>query len=735
MKKKITQPALLFIYMLSMLSAFGQESYPTEGVYELPIVFTDEKIEIDGQLDESIWRTTQAARQFWVQQPIDGVPASKKTEVRMAYNDRFVYLSAICWDDEDYVIQTLKRDQFGGDDAFGVLLDPMMEQTNALAFGVNAMGAQAESFILPNGGSDDSWDNRWYVEVKRYEDRWTVEMAIPFKTLRYKDNVKNWWINFFRTDPGKNETYVWAPIPRQFTFFDLGYSGTLVWDQAPKKQGSNISIIPYLTARLDQNFTRGSSSDTQIEAGGDAKIAVSPTLNLDLTYNPDFSQVEVDRQVTNLTRFNIFFPERRQFFLENADIFSDYGFFAERPFYSRRIGLDARGNTVPILYGARLSGNLDPRLRIGAFNMHTQGNDVQLAQNYTALSFQKRIWKRSSFKGIFLNRQAFADGELQKEDYGRNLGGEFRYSTADGKWQALGGYIHSFKNGFDEKNNHLYGRFDYNGQNFRGFLGVQQMGENYFSDMGFNGRLLNFNSETGELVRVGFTQIASMLNYYLYPKESKTVNFHWSGLENFVYFNADGSLNEWYMRLRHFFVYKNTSELRFRFNYNRVNLLFPFAITELPLPAASYDNVEFNVQFNTDRRKRLNTEMFVVYGSFYGGTKLTYRGNLLFRTQPWGNFTLGLERNDIWLLEPYGYTSLTLASARLEINFATNLFWTTFFQYNTQGNNLNINSRFQWRFAPMSDFFLVYTDNYLVEGLFGPKNRSLVFKVNYWLTL
>ena len=254
--------------------------------------------------------------------------------------------------------------------------------------------------------------------------------------------------------------------------------------------------------------------------------------------------------------------------------------------------------------------------------------------------------------------------------------------------------------------------------------------------MGFNGRLVNFNPETNEFIRVGYTQIGNMLNYYIYPKESKRVNFHWSGIENFVYVNDDANgLNEWYTRLRHFIFFKNTSQLRFRLNNNYVDLLFPFGITETPLPAKSYNMTEFNVQFNTDVRKLLNTQMFIVYGQFYNGTKLTYRGSVSYRAQPWGNFTLGLERNDIWLPELYGNLHFTLATARMEINFATNLFWTTFLQYNTQRDNFNINSRFQWRFAPMSDLFFVYTDNYAIEDLFGPKSRSFVLKFNYWLTL
>ena len=210
------------------------------------------------------------------------------------------------------------------------------------------------------------------------------------------------------------------------------------------------------------------------------------------------------------------------------------------------------------------------------------------------------------------------------------------------------------------------------------------MSEDYFSDIGFTGRLFNFNPETNEVVRVGFTQIGNMLNYYIYPQESKNINFHWSGIENFVYLNPLGGLTEWYTRLRHFFFFKNTSQLRFRLNNHYVDLLFPFALTETPLPAKAYTMKEFNVQFNTDLRKRLNTEWFIVYGQFYGGTKLTTRGSVSYRVQPWGNFSVGIEQNNIRLPEPFGDLDLTLATGSIEINFTTNLFFTTFLQYNTQ---------------------------------------------------
>lgn len=452
-------------------------------------------------------------------------------------------------------------------------------------------------------------------------------------------------------------------------------------------------------------------------------------LNLDLTLNPDFSQVDVDRQVTNLTRFDIFFPERRQFFLENADIFSNYGQFANRPFYSRRIGLDPAGNTVPIVAGARITGNLDQKSRIGAFTMQTRENAGFSAQNYSGFSGERAISKRSNVKAFFLNRQAtFA--EALNSDYGRNLGGEINLSTDDRKISGQLGYVHSFKDGISDDNRHLYGRIEYSGQRFRSFLFIQDLGQNYFADMGFNARLNNFNPITGTIERIGYTQIGNMFNYYIYPDSGK-VNFHWSGLENFVVVNDGTGLNDWYTRLRHFIFYKNTSQLRFRLNHQYVDLIFPFALTNEPLPVGDYNFAELNIQYLSDQRKLFNFEIFSVYGQFYNGTKLTNILSLNYRIQPWARFALGFEQNAIRLPEPYGELDLFLTNFTAEINFSISLFWTTFVQYNTQSKDFNLNSRLQWRYSSMSDLFVVYTDSYLVDGKFGPKNRSLVVKLNY----
>ncbi|MBK9687963.1 MAG: carbohydrate binding family 9 domain-containing protein [Saprospiraceae bacterium] len=710
---------------------FSQQG--NDQIFQYPLTYTTASIDIDGLPLEDAWKEATIADSFTLNAPVDQKPATLKTEVSLLCDDKNIYLLAICYDDANYIIQTLKRDGFGDSDEFAFLIDPVGKKANGFGFGINAMGAQTEVILSPED-TDASWDNRWYSAVSRHPDKWIVEMKIPLKTLRFQKNNKFWRMNFARFDPGTNETSVWAPVPRQFDLEDIGYYGALIWPEAPTPQGGNLALIPYVSLR---NEEFGGTNENKLQSGGDVKIGITPSLNLDLTTNPDFSQVEVDAQVTNLTRFNLFFPERRQFFIENNDIFLNFGQGDDQAFYSRRIGLAPNGSAQPILYGARLTGNVNEKLRIGIFNMQTQVKNNNPGNNFSGIAIQQRVFSRSRIRGLFLNRQSWFNGEWQKNEYSRNGGGDLQYTSIDGKWEMTGGYLHSFKPLVDQtKNGQLYGGIAYNGQNFRGFIEAQKVGQNYYSDMGFNSRIINYNPLTNEVFRIGYTSVSSMLDYYYYPKESKNVNFHWTGLENFVWVNDDATgLNEWYTRLRHFIFFKNTSALRFRLNNNFVRLIAPFDITTPFLPTGTYNMTEFNVQYNSDNRKKVQGELFLVYGQFFNGWKQTYRASLNFRVQPWGNFKIGVEHNDLRFPAPYARTKITLGTIRTEINFSTKVFWTTFFQYNTQADNFNINSRLQYRYAPMSDVFLVLTDNYGVLEDFNHKSRYLVLKVNYWLSL
>src|SRR5947209_3458179 len=220
--------------------------------------------------------------------------------------------------------------------------------------------------MYEGGKVDLSWDHKWKSVVRHFSDRWVLEISIPFKTLRYKKNSAYWGINFSRNDLKTTEKSSWAPMPRQFPTASLAFTGTLVWDAPPPEPRSNVSVIPYFLTSTAKDYTNNKASGILGREGVDAKIAFSTALNLDLTVRPDFSQVEVDQQVTNLSRYELFFPEKRQFFLENGDLFGNFGYADIRPFFSRRIGLNQ-----PIDFGARMTGKLDKDWRIGLMDIQT----------------------------------------------------------------------------------------------------------------------------------------------------------------------------------------------------------------------------------------------------------------------------------------------------------------------------------------------------------------------------
>jgi hypothetical protein len=504
-----------------------------------------------------------------------------------------------------------------------------------------------------------------------------------------------------------------------------------------------FSLIPYVTssareARVDNEPVKGS-----FNAGFDAKVALSSSLNLDLTVNPDFSQVEVDQQVTNLTRFNIFFPERRTFFLENDDLFSGYLYEEIRPFYSRRIGLDNEGNAIPILAGARLTGNVDKKTRIGLLNVQTEKKGAFAAQNYTAFSAHRRLLKRSLLKGYFLNRQSIQSERQKLEEpldaFGRNAGVEGVFINESGSWMAWGGYHLSWKPGVENKDNRIENAgFLYNERrrstNYNIVVDYNKVGTRYYADMGFLARIENYDAARDTVIRLGWKQLYAVPEIAFFTKGK--IQQHRFGAENFVVFNPEGSLNERLLRLRYFMEFRNTSSFRFRWDNRDVRLLFATAFTSaVPLPAASYVFNQFNTEYESDSRKTFVYTASFRVGKFYSGDYQQYRAGITYRRQPWGNFSLNVEKNIIQFPEPYGKADLFLIAPRIEINFSNTLYWTTFLQYNTQRNNFNINSRLQWRYKPMSDLFIVYTDNYFSDPLFKNKNRALVLKANYWLNL
>src|ERR1700712_2623399 len=346
------------------------------------------------------------------------------------------------------MVESLRRDfSFVKNDNFLLFMDPFDDKTNGFSFGANAAGAQWDGTMYEGGKVDLSWDNKWESVVKNYPDKWVFAAAIPFKSIRYKKGITQWGINFGRNDLKSREKSSWAPVPRQFPTASLAYTGTLVWDHPPPEAEMNISVIPYLLTGVSKDYENKQSTAFKKEAGVDAKIAITSSLNLDLTVNPDFSQVDVDKQVTNLNRYELFFPEKRQFFLENGDQFSNFGYASIRPFFSRRIGLNTH-----IDAGARLSGKLDKNWRIGVMDIETRA-DSKLdlpAQNFSVVALQRKVFARSNIGFIFINKESVgyhadtAAGKPLYSKYDRNFGMEYNLASANNLWTGKAMALKSF---------------------------------------------------------------------------------------------------------------------------------------------------------------------------------------------------------------------------------------------------------------------------------------------------
>lgn len=711
--------------------------------FVLNIARTSTPIRVDGDLNEPVWQMAAVTDTFWLKWPRDGGPAPEQTEVRCAYDDRFVYIAFVARDTSpDYVIQSIKRDVgYWDSDGVAVVLDPTNTGNNGYFFGVNPVGAQTEALLSAgNDELDTNWDNKWYVETRRYADRWTAEYAIPLRILRFKEGQTDWGINFIRNDLSNGVYSTWAQVPFQFDGTDVGWAGKLVWDASPRSMKGNYNIIPYATSSVSKDYEEKEPWKIQPNAGLDAKIGIGSGLNLDVTVRPDFSQVEIDEQVVNLTRFDVQLPEKRTFFLENGDLFGNFGIPPIRPFFSRRIGLNDDGDQLPILGGLRLTGNLGSDTRIGAMMMYTQKKDSTPARNNTALAINRRIFGRSRVSGYFLDRESFDGSERIRNQSSRNAGIETLFISNNSQWTSWLTHHRSFKPGIKDQNWWGNMGFNYRTRGFSWLTDVLHIGENYYADLGFEQRIENYDVVRDTTLRIGYNFVFNNFSYQIFPKKTETsrINYIELGGELFTVFNPGGSLNEASNELYANINFKNTSEFAIGFSPNWANVPVPFKfddeddLTLCPaLPAASYQFASVGTEWSSDYRKRFFFSVSAKAGSFYNGQQYGGGFELNGRIRRFMNLRLAVEYNRLTFPAPYCNVELFNLTPRVEVFFAKNLWWTTFIQYNTQADNFNINSRLQWRFRPMSDVFVVYTDNYAVQ-LGNVKNRALVAKVSYW---
>ncbi|TAF50773.1 MAG: hydrolase [Sphingobacteriia bacterium] len=535
---------------------------------------------------------------------------------------------------------------------------------------------------------------------------------------------------------------------RNFRLFDLNFAGKMEWEEAPPVAKSNVSIIPYTTTASSKDFVNATPTKSDLQAGFDAKIAVTPSLNLDLTVNPDFAQVEVDRQVTNLSRFELFFPERRQFFLENSDLFGSFGFSNINPFFSRRIGLGRNVNNgqnvrVPILAGARLSGRLNKDWRVGLLNVQTGKSDEfgLPATNFTVAALQRRIGLRNNLGFIFANKEEL-NNKASLGRFNRVLGMDFNLASPNAVWTGKTFYHRLFRPENTSGQYAMGASVFYNRPWINVDVNAENVGENYQAEMGF-------------VPRRGYWRNSATLDRIFFPKgrASQTINNFRIGPDyDVLYSTIDQRVTDWDAGIFFRIAFQNSAEINgalARWDYTY--LFSPFDPTNsggLELPAGKeYTYFSNRLGFRTNQRKNFFVNSNFRWGAYFNGKIRQAQMGFNYRLQPYGIFSLEATYTRIQLPQPFNSADLWLIGPRAELAFTKSIFFNLFLQYNNQVNNFNVNARFQWRFKPASDFFLVYTDNYfataddtqMVGGrpiqAFQPKNRALVAKLTYWFNL
>lgn len=746
-------PHFFRLYSLKQLALFGTFFFAIASSLlaqvSAKVVKVESPIVIDGIISSGEWDDFEPITDFTQNFPFDTGKAEIKTEVKFCYDDEMFYISAKCFQAKEYTVQSLKYDfDNGSTDIFALVLDPSGDHQNGFFFGVNPYGVLKEGQIFTSNELNISWNNKWSAKVQRSDSSWNLEMAIPFKSLRYNQTADTWHVNFLRNDVTHNERSSWCPVPRMHRMSNVRFTRPIHWVTPPPKPGKNVILIPYALNESNKDHITGTQSNKP-NLGIDAKIGITPSLNLDLTINPDFAQVEVDRQVTNLSRFELLFPEQRQFFVENSDLFGSMGSISISPFFSRRIGLAPDPKTginkkIPILGGLRLSGKLNDNTRIGFMNIQTDRNvaDSLPNINYSVASFQKKVWNRSNLNFLFVNKHSFlSENSLTTLNaFNRVAGAEFNFISKTGLISGKVFGMQSWTANQPKNGSSIGAVFEMNTRHNVLEANLYHVGA-------------KFNAEVGYVPRTGFLRFPATYSYRFYPKKNwgRWINSIELGPDyDFYYGYQDKRITDWDAGLYYRLLFSDGSSLNGSFmRWDYTYLFSDFDPTNKYEPGfkilkrgEQYRYFNNRISFMTSSRYKLVAGMQGRFGQYFNGNILSFTSNLSYRIQPFSVLSFNINYNQLRFPSGYNNADFWIVGPRTEFTFTKNLFWTSFFQYNNQVNNFNINSRLQWRFKPLSDLFIVYTSNYFAQPenvnqyeRFDIKNKALVVKLNYWLNM
>ncbi len=723
---------LLLGSVLISVGCLGQQNPGT-----LSVKYISEEIIIDGSLEEPAWQEAASISGFWQYFPTDSVRALRPTEVRILYDDETIYVGIYAESSgPDYVATSLQRDFSGAsNDNVSVLFDTFSDGANAFLFGITPFGVQRELLISEGGserGLNPAWDMKWQAEARRFDDHYVAEMAIPFTSMKFPEGAPSWRFQAYRFDYQAQEHSAWARVPQNQLLSSLAFMGTLEFEKPLGRSRTPLALIPYVNT-LAQKNSLIDESDVELKVGGDAKVAIGNGMNLDITVNPDFSNVEVDAIFTNLTRFEVLLPERRQFFIDNSDLFGLFGSIYDdaSPFFSRRIGLarDTAGNLIQnrIIGGARLSGKLDQNWRLGFLSIQTdedKPNEIP-SNNNTMLALQRKVSARSSIGAFIINRETFEDYDFLTSDekYNRVYGIDYNLASRDNHWTGKF-YVHQSLQPDDARGNlSSQATAAYNDRFWYFSADLVYINQGFQSDLGFVPRK--------DIVKYGMGAGRTF-----YPKKG-IVNKHVLRLISLTFWrpSLDLKKTDQLWRPEYTIEFRDQSNLEMRYLGQYIFLADDFNPTGKegsPIPGdTGYEFSQLETTYTSNVTRPFTYALTSTLGQFFNGHYYSYGLTLGYRMQPYASFSIDAQYDRIRLPGDIPDADFWLLTPRAEVTFSRSVFWTTTIQYSNQRDNIGINSRLQWRFAPLSDLFLVYNDNYFPNG-FGPKFRSVNLKLTYW---
>ncbi len=688
-------------------------------------------LRIDGRLDEEVYRQVPAISGFIQNDPNEGAPATEKTEVWILYDTDNVYVIARCWEShpERLVANAMQHDSFNviQNDLFGFSFDTFYDRRNAITFDISAAGGYMDAAITNERSPNLDWNPIWEVKTGRFEGGWTVEAAVPFKSLRYKTGTSQvWGFQARRKNFAKNEVSFLTPLPAsvgQTGHFRSSLAATLVGIEAPTGASKNLEIKPYVTSHIITDTTAQPAvrNDADADFGLDLKYGLTQSLTADFTYNTDFAQVEADQQQVNLTRFSLFFPEKREFFLENAGTFG-FGGASTRAggsdtplmFYSRRIGLST-GREIPLWGGGRLTGRVG-RFTLGGINVQSKDEPVSgiRSTNFTVMRVRRDILGQSNVGAIFTQRSRAITGDGDNQAYGLDAQFSFRADLVANAYWAR-----TTTTGVTDDDSSYRAQFDFAGDRYGLQVDHLMVGAHFDPQIGFvRRRDMRKNFVSGRFSPR--TTNSKRVRRYL-----------WTGQFNHIE-NGSGRLETRTAEGQFEVQFHNSDRFTFEYTSETEFLPAPFPIaTNVTVPGGEYDFGSGELSYVFGQQRKVSGTVRAGYGTFFNGHKTTLtvtRGRVSFGPQI--SIEPSVSINKIDLVQ--GQFTTKVISTRTTYTMTPLMFATALVQYNSGNNTVAANVRFRWEYQPGSELFIVYNEqrDALMPSFPSLDNRAFIVKIN-----